>query len=100
LDGNARNVLNREARWGDGWLPIGVTPEDIKRSRAILSELAEVAERDPDSISITIHCQPPDRDMIDQFEEAGADRVLLRIGAPDQARALAQAEEFANAVLR
>lgn len=100
LGGNAKNVLNRVARWGDGWLPIRVTPEEIKKARATLSELAEVAGRDPNSISITIHSQPPDRDLIQRFEEAGADRVLLRIAAPDQDGALAQVEELANVVLR
>ena len=31
LGGNAKNVLQRVVRWADGWMPIGVTPEDIKR---------------------------------------------------------------------
>jgi len=99
LGGNAKNVLNRVVRWGDGWLPINVTPEDIKKARATLSELAEVAGRDPRSISITVHNQPPDKDLIQRFEEAGADRVLLRLAAPDQDGLLADVEEKARAVL-
>lgn len=99
LGGNAKNVLQRVIRWGDGWMPNGATPEDVKRARATLSELAEVAGRDPDSISITIFGQPPDKDMIQQFEEAGADRVLLRLTATDQDSLLADVEAKARAVL-
>ena len=99
LGGNAKNVLQRVVRWADGWMPIGVTPEDIKKARATLSELAELAGRDPDSISITVFGQPPDRDLIGQFEEAGADRVLLRLAGDDEAGLLADAEAKAQAVL-
>ena len=99
LGGNAKNVLQRVVRWGDGWMPIGVTPEDIKKARATISELAEVAGRDPDAISITVFGQPPDKDLIGQFEEAGADRVLLRLAGDDEAGLLADAEVKARAVL-
>ena len=99
LGGNAKNVLQRVVRWADGWMPIGITPEDIKRARAALSELAEVAGRDPNSISITVFGQPPDKDLIGQFEEAGADRVLLRLAGDDEAGLLADAEAKARTVL-
>ncbi len=99
LGGNAKNVLQRVVRWADGWMPLGITPEDIKRARAALSELAEVAGRDPNSISITVFGQPPDKDLIGQFEESGADRVLLRLAGDDEAGLLADAEAKARAVL-
>jgi len=99
LGGNAKNVLQRVVRWADGWMPIGVTPEDIKRARATLSELAEVAGRDPNAISITVFGQPPDKELIGQFEEAGADRVLLRLTGDDEAGLLTDAEAKARAVL-
>ena len=99
LGGNAKNVLQRVVRWADGWMPLGITPEDIKKARATLSELAEVAGRDPNSISITIFGQPPDKDLLGQFEEAGADRVLLRLAGDDEAGLLADAEAKARAVL-
>ena len=99
LGGNAKNVLQRVVRWADGWMPIGISPEDIKRARAALSELAEVAGRDPNSISITVFGQPPDKDLIGQFEEAGADRVLLRLVGDDEAGLLADAEAKARTVL-
>ena len=99
LGGNAKNVFKRVVQWGDGWFPVGVTPEDVERGRATLSELAEAAGRDPTSISITVHSLPPDKDLIDRFEEAGADRVLVRAAASDEAGLLADLEETARKVL-
>ena len=99
LGGNAKNVLQRVVRWADGWMPIGISPEDIKRARATLSELAEVAGRDPNSISISVFGQSPDKDLIGQFEEAGADRVVLRLAGDDEAGLLADAEAKARTVL-
>ena len=100
LGGNAANVFKRVVRWGDGWMPTGATPEDIVKARASLSELAEAAGRDPSSINITVHSQPADKDLIAQFEEAGADRVLMRLAGSDQAELLADLEETARLVLR
>ena len=87
-------------RWGDGWLPVGVSPENIKKARATLSELAETIDRDPNSISITVFGQPPDKDLIEQFEEAGADRVLLRLSGDNEQALLSDAEQKASAVFR
>ncbi|MDA1219415.1 MAG: LLM class F420-dependent oxidoreductase [Chloroflexi bacterium] len=100
LGGSARRVLNRVVAWGDGWLPIRTSPEDIKTARATLSELAEAAGRDPNSISITVSGLTADRDLIDRFEEAGADRVLVRATGVDQVGALSDLEEIARKILR
>ena len=29
LGGNAKNVFKRVVQWGDGWFPVGLTPEDV-----------------------------------------------------------------------
>ena len=99
LGGNAKNVLRRVVSWGEGWIPINVQPEDVKAARTTIAELCESAERDPDSIGITIHNQPPDKDLIKRFEEAGAERVLVRAGAVDHTSAMNELEELAKQVL-
>ena len=40
LGGNAKNVLQRVARWGDGWLPNRATPNQILESKKILETLS------------------------------------------------------------
>jgi probable F420-dependent oxidoreductase len=78
LGGGAKNVLQRIVAWGDGWLPNRVTPDQLRESRATLDRLARDAGRDPSAISITVHGQPADRDLIRRLLDAGANRVLVR----------------------
>lgn len=78
LGGGARNVLERVVAWGDGWLPNRVTPDQLRESRATLDRLAKQAGRDPSAISISVHGQPADRDLIRRLLDAGASRVIVR----------------------
>ena len=98
LGGNARNVLQRVVRYGEGWLPNAVDPDRIKAARVTLAELCDSADRDPDTIGITIHSQPADMDLINRFEEAGAERALMRVTSTDQADVLNELEQLAGAV--
>lgn len=77
LGGTAPNVLKRIATWGDGWIPAGLNPEQLKAGRATLDKLALAAGRDPTSIEISIFGQPPDSDLMKKFQEAGADRFVV-----------------------
>ena len=79
LGGNAPNVLQRIARWGDGWLPNRVSPDRVEEARNILDSLAAERGREPGSLSISVFGQPPDitRDLVDDFLNAGAERVSV-----------------------
>ena len=79
LGGNARNVLQRVARWGDGWLPNRATPEQIEEGRKRLDALADERGRDPASLTISVFGQAPEttRDQVDAFLDAGAVRVSV-----------------------
>jgi probable F420-dependent oxidoreductase len=78
LGGGARNVLQRVVAWGDGWLPNRITPEGLRESRATLDRLAKDAGRDPSRITISVHGQPADRDLLRRLHDAGATRVIVR----------------------
>jgi alkanesulfonate monooxygenase SsuD/methylene tetrahydromethanopterin reductase-like flavin-dependent oxidoreductase (luciferase family) len=71
-------VLQRVVAWGDGWLPNRVTPEQLRERRAKLDRLAKDAGRDPAAISISVHGQPADRDLVRRYLDAGATRVIIR----------------------
>jgi probable F420-dependent oxidoreductase len=81
LGGGARNVLQRVVAWADGWLPNRITPAELREARATLDRLAKDAGRDPSRISISVHGQPADRDLIRRLHEAGATRVIVRPNA-------------------
>lgn len=96
LGGAAANVFKRAAAWGDGWLPIRVTPEDVKKGRAILDELAQAEGRAPNSLEITVYGQDGDPEMLKRFEEAGASRVTVRIPATGSDSPLTALERMAE----
>ena len=101
LGGDAPRVLERVVAWGDGWLPNRVTPVELREKRATLDRLAKEAGRDPVAISISVHGQPADRDLITRFHDAGATRVIVRPATsksePEMVRELTR---IAEAVLR
>jgi probable F420-dependent oxidoreductase len=101
LGGGAKNVLQRVVAWGDGWLPNRITPDGLRESRATLDRLAKDAGRDPGAITISVHGQPADRDLIRRFLDSGATRVIVRPATvktePEMA---AELTRIAEAVLR
>jgi probable F420-dependent oxidoreductase len=101
LGGHAKSVLQRVVAWGDGWLPNRITPAELRESRATLDRLAKEAGRDPSAITISVHGQPADRDLIKKLHDAGATRVIVRPPTvktdADMAAALTR---IAEAVLR
>ena len=101
LGGHAKNVLSRVIRYGDGWLPNRSDPAGVEEGRKILDTLAAERGRDASSISISVYGQKPDRDLIQSFMNAGADRVVVgpQHVATD-AEMEKQLEQIAEAVLR
>ena len=101
LGGHAKNVLSRVIRYGDGWLPNRADPAQVEESRKILDTLAAERGRDPSSISISVYGQKADRDVVQSFMNAGADRVVV---APQHVATEAemgeQLERMAEAVIR
>jgi probable F420-dependent oxidoreductase len=101
LGGHARNVLQRVVAWGDGWLPNRITPDELRESRAALDRLAKDAGRDPAAITISVHGQPANLDLIIRLHEAGANRVIVRPEAVKTEREMAdQLHRIAEAVFR
>lgn len=78
IGGMARNVLRRIVSHGDGWLPNRVTPAEVEDSRRRLDAMAEEVGRDPKSITISVYGQPAERDLVQSYLNAGADRVVVR----------------------
>ena len=61
-----------------------------------LDKLAEAAGRDPRSIEITVYGEAGDPDMLKRFEEAGADRVIVRLQTTEGQAALVELERMAE----
>ena len=93
------NAFKRIVAYGDGWIPIGVTPEQVKEGRIELDRLARSAGRGPASIEISIVDVPADRQEIGRYEEAGADRAIVSLPTEDGRENLEELERIADAVL-
>ena len=98
LGGMAKNVFKRVVEWGDGWMPNRVEPEDVAKGRAALDELADAAGRDPADLEITVYGKPPDRDLLKRFEEAGANRVAIKLETLPESEALDELSKIAESV--
>lgn len=79
LGGNAPNVLQRVARYADGWLPNRIDPSQVEASRKRLDTLVVQQGREPDSVVISVFGQAPEttRGQINDFLNAGAVRVAV-----------------------
>ena len=99
LGGNAKNVLKRVVKWGDGWLPIRLSPEEIVKAQQELLKLCDTEDRDPSTIQITMHSLPPDKELISRFEEIGVDRVLVGVASTTQEEIFEELEVIAESIL-
>jgi alkanesulfonate monooxygenase SsuD/methylene tetrahydromethanopterin reductase-like flavin-dependent oxidoreductase (luciferase family) len=102
LGGKARNAFNRIVSWGDGWMPNRTSAEEIRQGRNRLTELAEQAGRDPNSIDILAFGHAghfKSRDQVQELQEAGANRVKLWLEQTEGDGALAEMEAIARQVV-
>ena len=101
IGGMARNVLRRVVAHADGWLPNRITPAEVEESRARIDAMASEIGRDPSAITISVYGQAPDRDVVQSYLNAGADRVVVRPEyVANEYEMGIQLERMAEAVLR
>jgi len=89
--GTGPNVRKRVAEWGDGWMPIGLSPADLRGAREEIATLARAKGRDPKRLTYTMMIgalpgmeEPalemlPGKDVLAAYGEAGADRVVVSV---------------------
>ena len=99
LGSKAPNVFKRIVDWGDGWMPNRITPEEVRRGRDTLDELAQRIGRDSASVEVTVFGQPNDSDLVKQLGEAGADRVVITLTTAPEDQALTQLDGIAQKML-
>ena len=80
----------RVAAWADAWLPMLVSPEELREALKRLEEECAKVGRDAGEIEVTLFEYEPggDRasaqDFLQRYAEAGADRVVMIQGLGDE----------------
>jgi probable F420-dependent oxidoreductase len=92
IGGRAPHALERAARCGDGWLPMGLAAADVATHRSRYRELTEALGRPPGSISVLTALPWQDAarlsDAAAGYAAAGVDRIVcaLRYTTVDEYR--------------
>lgn len=100
LSGVSPRLIERMVDWGDGWMGFRTTPAELEERMRELRTLAPRAGRDPDAFEISMLLWEPSRELVRQYEEAGARRIVVQ--APlitderDAGPALARIAEIAG----
>ena len=81
MGGAAPHALKRAAAYGDGWLPIGMTPERLPGARAEYAEWCAAEER-PVGEVVVMGALPADdsgaaAQVLHGFHEGGASRFVV-----------------------
>ncbi len=83
VGGSAPHALKRAVRYGDGWLPMGLSPERLAADIETYQELTEAAGKPPGLVTIMRGLPLDDvmqsRDLLAQYAEVGVERFVCGI---------------------
>ncbi|MED5429094.1 MAG: LLM class F420-dependent oxidoreductase [Chloroflexota bacterium] len=99
LGGHAKNVFTRRVSWGNAWMPNRITPQEIEDGRKQIESLCIESGRDPNEIGITVYGVAADRELLKDFESAGAERAVVSIDSVEEKQAIEQLEDMAGKLL-
>ena len=77
VGGESEAALRRAARYGDGWIGMGHSPESVTEPVARLHALREQAETTDGRFEVSVGGTVEDRAGIAAWEEAGVDRLIV-----------------------
>lgn len=72
-------VLDRIVTWGDGWLPVMPTPEEVRRVRRELDRRCREIGRDPAELTIHVYVMDVTHETQQRYEEAGANEIVIGV---------------------
>jgi len=85
--------------YGNGWMPWLYTPEQIRDGRKMIDKLAPEFGRDPRSIAVVAAPVPAEPDVIRQYEDAGADGIVVFVVPAAEQEMLAELEQIASKII-
>lgn len=99
LSGVAAQVIERMVDWADGWLAFRTTPSELEVRMRELDRRAREAGRAPAEFEISMYTWEPTSQLIRDYEQAGATRIIVQLpGTSDGPATTAQLERVAELV--
>ena len=95
----AGNVFRRVVTYGNGWMLWLYTPEQIRDGRAMLDKVAREFGRNPRSIVVVAGPVAAEPDVIEQYEDAGADGIVVFVTPAAEQEMLAELEQIAAKII-
>lgn len=98
----AKQVFKRVVQWGDGWMPLVESIDDIAAGVSALRQYSEEAGRDPDTLDVTAFSLPGQWETqgdIAKLEQAGANRLILWLSEGDLEHVIGSLEAHAAEML-
>ncbi len=96
LGGETDHTLRRVVEYCDGWFPRPTHGFDPEEGMARLRRIAEEANRDPASLSVTVFRLPPIKAEVERYAKAGIERGLLQFKSLKRDIILQNLDEFAG----
>jgi probable F420-dependent oxidoreductase len=98
IGGHSKAAARRAGKHGNGFYPLGVSPEKLEQLRGIMDETARIHGRDPKDIELTL-LGGPDLKSAESLSELGAGRVVIAAHRAGLDATRAMLEEFRKNVM-
>ena len=98
IGGRAPHALERAARFGDGWLPMGGDPERLASDLVDYTRLCEEAGREPGKVSVMRGLPVEDvtqcNELLDAYRALGVERIVCAVRYDDASQYQSQLERL------
>jgi probable F420-dependent oxidoreductase len=86
----------RAIEYGDGWMPLGGRGWDVLETLPKFRQMAAEADRDPDSLGITIFGAEDKVDMLKSYQDAGIGRTVFTLPSAGRDEVLPLLDQYAE----
>ncbi len=101
VGGNRLPALRRAARLGDGWHPLGVSPDGVRRRLETLRSEAEAAQRDhvTATVQVRLDIQRVTPESVAAYKDAGTTELVMSLPTGDVVEIERAMEKFASELM-
>ncbi|MBT4490522.1 MAG: LLM class flavin-dependent oxidoreductase, partial [Rhodospirillaceae bacterium] len=99
IGGGFPHAAKRAIAYGDGWMPIGGRGWDVLETLPRFRQMAAEADRDPDSMPVSIFGSPDDSDTLKSYRDAGVARTVFMLPSADRDEILPLLDQYAASMV-